>query len=257
MQFRFGFFLLLPFLLLFGGCAGLTAPAVTGVSGNTLFSTGFAKVAFSANAPLEMQGHGSLWVSLYAQDSLSNHPEGNFAYAVYADTPSGPVTRQAHTIILQISDDIHWSFQLNGFVWPTPLGQGQVDVNGTNWTTRIMRVPSEGDWFSAMWVENGRTVPAFWLAKRFSATPQGGTRMVAEYREPWPDCLPPDLTELAFAPAECLKGYMDRADAAFTLDSPIPGQASAKASGLKLPPSMLPDTRKLAGEVRRNFMMRP
>ncbi len=236
-------------LALFGGCAGLTTPALTGVSGSSLFSTQYPPVAVAANAPLTLKGYGNLWVSLYNQESLTTQPTGSFAYAVYSGGDSGPVTRHAHALIVRPQSGV-WSFQLESFKGPDTFSLSKSDIGGITWTAQIMRVASRGDWFSAMWTENKRSVPELWIAKRFSATPDRQVRMVAEYREPWPECLDPMIPDLSLTPADCLKGFLGRADAAFTLDAPVPAVQETPAPSMLHVPPVQPNTRKLAGEVQ-------
>ncbi len=245
-------------LLLLSACTSLNSPAGVGVVGTTLYHVGHPPAAITANAPLALQGHGRLWVTLYSQDSLLEQPSASMAYAIYSDGNSGPVTRHAHALFVQPTSAL-WSFQLESFKGPGVLGLSKEDIGGLTWTMQIMRVPSQGDWFSDVWIENGRSVPETWLVKRFSATPERSTRMVAEYREPWPECLDDAAADLMLVSGTCLKDFMRRADAAFTLDQNQPPQEQAVTapSALKLPAAM-PNTRKLVGEVWKNtWTLRP
>ncbi len=241
--------ILLLSVLLLGACAGLNSPSGAYVSGNTFAHVGYPPVAVTANAPFTLFGNGRLWVTLYNQDSLLTRPLASFDYAVFGDGSSGPVTRHAHMLFVQPTEDI-WAFQLESFKNFGTLSLSKQDFGRLTWTMQIMELPAEGDWFSALWQENGRSVPETWLVKRFSATPSRNTRLVAEYREPWPECLPPGLTDLFMVSRSCLKEFQDRADAAFTLDDSQPGEMPTRtpSTALALPP-FNPNTRKLVGEV--------
>lgn len=86
---------------------------------------------------------------------------------------------------------------------------------------RVRFVNSDGDWFSQLWRDQGRTVPEQWIAKRYTFTLVNRTdRFVYEYREPYPDCLPPAndsgrrMAGMLYGEAQnCLAEFSRRADA--------------------------------------------
>lgn len=234
--------------LLFCGCMA----ARLGVSGNSLVSTAYPRLTIAANAPLSLQGYGRQWVSL-STEYLGLLPTGRMDYAVYGEGSEGPVTRHAHALIVRPGDDQTWYFQPESYPAPGGIHIGRKDVDGYRWVTQILRVDGEKDWFSAMWKESGRDVPALWIARRFSATPDRATRIAAEYREPWPECLDPAVKDLVFVREECLGGFLARADAAFTLNMRPEGDADAPPtvpSALRRPP-FSPDMKRLAGELQQ------
>ncbi len=231
---------------LLSGCV----PSMSGISGSSLARTRYPRLTISANPPLAMQAYGRQWVSL-PSTYLGTEPTGEMDYIVYGDGGEGPVIRHAHALVVRPSNDMAWYFQPESSKGPGALAMGNAEVNGYRWTTQILRVDGETDWFSAMWRESGREVPALWIARRFSATPQRATRVVAEYREPWPECLDPEAKDLVFVRKSCLEGFLERSDAAFLLDMQAPEtiEAPSGPSVLAKPPFQ-PDMKKLAGELR-------
>ena len=232
------------------------SPAITGVTGNSLTRNNFPSATITANEPLQLLGYGRQFVTLRS-DILTLRPTGIFDYAVFSDSKEGPVTRSAHSIMLRPTDQNQWRFVLESWRGPNTFFMRGTGFDGMNWTEQLMSVTSQGDWFSDMWVASGREVPERWLAKRFSATPADFVRMVAEYREPWPDCMAPDIRslELVSNADECLGPFLKRADTAFSiqraaLDTSVP---PAGPSVLTLPPTA-PNATRLAGEVEERDM---
>ena len=231
--------------LLLSGCTG----AMSGVSGTALVRTGYPRLTAAANAPLVLQGYGRQWVSL-PSDYMGILPSGAMDYTVYSEGAEGPVTRHAHVFAVQPSDEKRWYFKPDSLLPFDGLSFGRKDINGYRWAAQILRVHAGNDWFSAMWRDSGRGVPELWLARRFSATPDRSTRVVAEYREPWPECLDPEVKDLVFARQGCLEGFLERSDAAFSLDMHAPETLEAPAVPSLLPkPDFAPNMKKLAGEL--------
>ena len=120
-----------------------------------------------------------------------------------------------------------------------------------------------------MWAENGRETPEFWLAKRWSATPEEEMRLLAEYREPAPACMRQRLRESLLADdknsiplrgktlrAGCeeeIEAFSARAEAAVSLDqlsgAPSGGRSVQARSGAI--PSVRPNMAKLAGKAQK------
>ena len=241
-----GFFLLLFFAaVLLSGCAG----ARSGVSGTTLARTEYPRLSMAANAPLALQGYGKKWVSL-PSDYLGLLPSGIMDYAVYGAGAEGPLERHAHVFVVQPSDTNRWRFKPDSRIPFDGLFFGRKEIGSYRWNAQILRVIAEKDWFSAMWRDSGREVPERWLARRFSATPERSTRVVAEYREPWPECLDPEITDITLVRPGCLEGFLERSDAAFTLDMHAPEEMREPSVPSVLQnPGLAPDMKKLAGEV--------
>jgi hypothetical protein len=236
-------------LALATGCVA----ARNGVVGLALVRTSYPRIVMQANAPLLLQGYGREWVSL-PTDFLGIQPSGAMDYAVYGEGTDGPVTRHAHVFVVRPNNDQAWWFQPESYPAPGGLSIGKQEMGGRGWTVQILRVDGQKDWFSAMWQTSGRAVPERWVARRFSATPERATRVVAEYREPWPECLDPDAKDLLLVSASCLEGFIARSNAAFSVgdDGAAPEDAAAAAPGapsVLAGPPFSPDMKRLAGEL--------
>lgn len=227
------------------GCAGARSEVV----GSTLTRTDYPRVSVTATPPLALQAHGRQWTSL-PTDFLGLQPTGEMDYAVYGADEGGAVVRHAHAFFVRPSMERAWFFKPESYPAPGGLSLGRKDVDGYRWTTQTVRVDGETDWFSAMWRESGYETPKMWLARRFSATPDRNMRVVAEYREPWPECLDPDAKDLVFVRESCLKDFFDRADAAFVLEMrAVENYDVETAPSLLQKPPFPPDMKKLAGEL--------
>lgn len=239
------FFVLTLCIFCVCGCT----PAFSGVSGTTLTRTGYPPASITAEAPFVLQGQGREWIS-FESSSLTHQPGGRMDYAVYAPESEGPVTRHAHALFAQPNDTTNWRFQLENAAGGPVLALNKKTVNDYPWIVQILRVQAENDWFSALWTENGREVPPLWIAKRFSTTPGDALRLVAEYREPWPACLDPEAKNLMFASRECVQGFLDRADAVFTLElRATPANLPPAARPFLQKPPFSPNMKRLAGEL--------
>lgn len=238
------------------GCAGGFAAARTGVSGSALVRTEYPRASVSVNQPLTLQAHGRQWTAV-PSDIFGADTTSVMDYAVYGEGDSGPITRHAHAFFVKPRNNRLWRFQPESHKAPGGLSIVEKDINGRQWTAHIIRVDGERDWFSAMWRESGRQTPELWIARRFSATPERSTRVVAEYREPWPECLDPEAGDLMFVRESCLRGFLERADAAFNLDlfGDVPEGPPDAPSVLAKPP-FGPDMRKLAGELIEDAVYR-
>lgn len=241
----------LVLLVHLSGCS----PARTGLAGPTLTTNTRPAISITANPPLEPAAGGLLWVSLPNNRDLLSSVSASFNYAVFGEPGgSGLVTRHAHAILARLSDSQLWTFEPD--TWKDPnafthaTGPGP---EGYAWTTQLMRVPSRGDWFSDLWLANGRKTPQVWLAKRWASLLDGANKAVLEYREPWPDCLEftaPDMLLITGDSAACLGGFNSRAAKAFTVsrqNTPLGGPAPAPL--LTAMPRGMPDTGKLVGRA--------
>lgn len=238
-------------LAVLSGCS----PAQTGLTGNTLSTNTRPAISITANEPLQPVASGRLWVSMANNRDLFRNSTAAFNYAVFSEPGgSGLVTRHAHATITRLNDNMSWRFQpdtwreSNAFTFSrnSPL-------EGYRWTMQTLRVPSQGDWFSDMWVANGREVPEVWLAKRWGALLNDSNKAVLEYREPWPDCLEAvdtDLLLISGDSAACLSGFNSRAANAFTTAAAnTPLEGTQPASVLTIMPASSPNTLRLVGEV--------
>lgn len=249
---------LLCIVLLSGlcGCAGTFTGAYSGVSGDALIRTDYPRVSIAANPPLTLKAYGRQWTTVPSQ-IFGADTTSIMDYAVYGVGDSGPVLRHAHAFFVSPVNDREWRFQPEGHKAPGGLSIQDVKINGRQWTAHIIRVDGEKDWFSAMWRESGRPTPETWIARRFSATPERAVRVVAEYREPWPECLDPDAKDLTFVRESCLRPFLDRADAAFTLDLfDAARQGPPNAPSILAKPRSGPDMGKLAGELIEDSVYR-
>ena len=237
-------------LLLFAAVTSGCTAAFSGVSGDTLTRTSYPPLSVTANAPFVLQGQGREWVT-FESESLARQPLGQMDYAVYAPESTGPVTRHAHAFITLPTDDKRWEFLPENSPGGNVLALNKRELNGYTGIEQIIRVPSEGDWFSTLWTANGRDVPHIWLARRFMATPQRFLRVIAEYREPWPDCLDTQVKDLMFASSECLQGFFNRSQDVFTLRMAAdPARMPPAARPFTNKPPFSANMKKLAGELR-------
>ena len=244
---------LLALLLLMVSCK----PVGPGVVGNTLSVASYPSGSITANAPLALAGQGQLWAT-FETEYMNASPSGQISYALYASTMEGPVARHAHAMVVTLNSSNAWYFQPESSKEPHVLSFSKKEINGYTWTIQLMPVPAERDWFSALWQANGRETPERWLAQRYSATPDSGTRLVAEYREPWPPCLDEAEGNPLMVQRSCIGGFLDRANAAFTLDR-VPADlenAPPAASALRVPELRM-NTKKLVGELRREDPITP
>jgi hypothetical protein len=113
------------------------------------------------------------------------------------------VNRSAHILFSELSPN-EWRWEMETWARPEVMSYAKSEIAGKYWTVQIMPVFSSSDWFSDLWRTNKRQTPDFWLAKRWSASPESYIRVVAEYREPAPQCL---RKTLAAAPRDAKNGY--------------------------------------------------
>ena len=215
-------------------------------------------------------------------------PIATVAFAAFAEGDSGPVTRHAHTMFCELPLD-SWRWEMETWGKRDTLLRVSERKGGKYWTVQIFPVAAAGDWFSDLWLKNGRQIPEFWLAKRWSSTPEEEMRLLAEYREPAPACMRgslaraagekgtgylPDSRELWRGCDQAIRDFSARADAVFDLerlrDRPAAGTAApaaasatpaastasgAPAAGAFTPPDSSPNMDALAGraEARTRF----
>ncbi len=251
------FRLLLPALLL-AACS----PARTGLIGNTLTTNVRPLISITAQPPLTPLAHGRLHASGYGP--AKNDPVAlSFDFALFADPeveartgsaePGAAVERFSLAAILRITEQ-SLQFQPKGQKAYNAFSISKVRLNGIDWTEELLRISSGGDWAAAVWRENGRAVPEFWLTKRWTAHLADRTIAVMEYREAWPACLAPISRDVLIQNdpgGTCLQDFLNRADAAFRADrsgGDFKGEVKTPPSSLRLPREM-PDITAMAGEL--------
>lgn len=248
---------LLAGLAVFSGCAGKVRYASTQ---NGFYSLGSPRIQIDVAPPLEFKGNGKLWADIPSDDSMLS-PQGSFAWSVYAEGDSGPLARTAHIILSDLNHG-GWTFEKETWGTSNHLLLSKETAHGYFWTTHVLYVPAEKDWFSVLWQENGREVPAVWVAKRWSTTVIGdSTRLVLEYREPAPqallNALESGLTDKAMLWMSCaveLDGFSKRADSVFKITSSA--REMVIAPGVSRPmvtPPFRPDLASLVGKSQANW----
>lgn len=225
------------------------------MDGRTLVRDEPPRIAVAVAEPLLLQGYGRQWVSLDAE-SLVMTPSGIMDFAVFGDGTKGPVTRHAQVIIVRPGNDFRWEFRPESYPVPGGFAFGRTVLGGRQLVSQLVRVDGEKDWFSAMWRASGRETPEFWLSRRFSFTPEKATRVAAEYREPWPECLDPDARNSVFLPRDCLDGFLKRSETVFDFEREIPGDvAGAESPSILVRPRFQPDMKRLAGELMEDMRL--
>lgn len=245
-------------LLLCSGCA----PRQNGATSQSLYAGGLANFSIAVSPPLTLASSG--WLTAWTPSDVNLKPSATFNYALFGEGESGPVTRHAHCIFSELPK-WNWRWEKETWALPQSLSYAQEREGGKNWTVQILPVTAQGDWFSDLWMEKGREIPEFWLAKRWSATPEDEMRLVAEYREPAPFCMRDRLEKAASAHRDALplKGkelwrgcekdveeFSARADTVFAMQrlrdiAPVSGQPLEKRSG------KMPDMGKLVGRSEK------
>ena len=244
-------------LLLLSGC--VPRQEITSDSG--LYVSGRADFNISVTGDMALASAARF--STYVPSDVTTKPSGRLRYALFADTGGGPVERQAHIIMCELPRN-QWLWEKETWAMPESLSYEKDRKAGKYWTIQVFPVFSSQDWFSELWHINGRETPAFWLAKRWSATPEDNIRIVAEYREPAPVCMRERLEDAAQKEQQrgsLLKGkelwrgcdreiqdFTVRADAAFNFEKAgaIPNLESAPLTTL---PTTNPDIVKLVGKA--------
>lgn len=239
-------------------------PQRKGAAGQDFYATGRGGALITAAPPLRLAASGALRAPVPSDLNLS--PRGGFAYAVFGEEKDGAVTRHVHCISSDL-DRFAWRWEKETWAMSATLVYAQEVKDARVWTSQIYPVFAARDWFSALWRENGRETPEFWLAKRWSATPEDDIRLVAEYREPAPACMlerlrafagggkntpPLDGAALLIHCAEAVEDFSARADAALAFGRPagLPAEeATPQASLLRHRPSAQPDMGRLVGRA--------
>lgn len=242
-------------------CVSCT-PMQRGATDSAFYSSGRLNMNITVNPPLTLAATGKESASVPSDVNLS--PFATLTYAVFAEGSEGPVTRHAHTFICTLPENgWRWSME----TWPSKstLELKKLRAGGKFWTVQIRPVESDKDWFSMLWTGNGREVPESWLAKRWSATPFIEARIVAEYREPAPQCVrtaladvqtdsrgqpqPPDGKNIMDLCRGEVEAFSRRADTVFLLER-MEGDAPSSPMLKQLArPGVPPNLKALAGEA--------
>ena len=261
-------FLVALTLVLLALAAPGCAPRRVSASPQEFSGSGIADFSIRVAPPLTLAASGRLTARVPSDDALVP-PIATVAFAAFAEGDSGPVTRHAHTLFCELPLD-SWRWEMETWGKRGALSRVSERKGGKYWTAQIFPVAAAGDWFSELWLKNGRQVPEFWLAKRWSSTPEEEMRLLAEYREPAPACMRdrlaqaagekgagylPDSQELWRGCDEAIRDFSARADAVFDLerlrDQPaaVPAASAAPAAKTALLPDSSPDMAALAGRA--------
>ena len=221
--------------------------------------------AVSVAPPLTLAAYGSTTAQVPTDVVLK--ATGRFTYALFLDEKEQAPSAMVHALTVDLPLR-GWRWEMETWARPESLAYAKRQEGGNYWTVQIMPVIAATDWFSELLQVNGRETPDFWLAKRWSSTPQEITRVVAEYREPAPACMQKRLREAASSAdsnsfplkgkelwrdcTEEVEAFSRRADAAVALDKAdmVPGQALLP---LQQRPSKAPDMGKLAGRAENEL----
>lgn len=240
-------------------CAMLFAcsPARTGVIDGSLTTNLIPSATVRANAPFVLADNGRIWVSQENFDDIMNPAPMSFDYAVYTEPGVSPASRFAYAAIIWLEDPKAWTFIPQGAKLPGSFGNvrpsGPPELGGTMHT---LCVPNTGDWAGEFLAANGTAVPEFWLAKRWVFDLHNDGRVLAEYREPWPDWLEKpgdDLMLLRQRDVDYLLDFGKRAMDVFTVTAERGEFPGAPSSGQWQTPSVRPDVVRLVGDVRRQY----
>lgn len=243
----------LALVLLALAASGCT-PRRIEASPQSFSGSGIADFSIRVAPPLTLAASGRLTARVPSDDALVA-PVATVAFAAFAEGDSGPVTRHAHTMFCELSRE-SWRWEMETWGKRDALSRVSERKGGKYWTAQIFPVVAAGDWFSDLWLKNGRQVPEFWLAKRWSSTPETEMRLLAEYREPAPACMRdrlaqavgekgagylPDSRELWRGCDEAIRDFSTRADAVFDLEQ-LQGQPAAASAAPVAKTALLPDS---------------
>ncbi|MDL2316934.1 DUF4851 domain-containing protein [Desulfovibrio sp. OttesenSCG-928-A18] len=255
------FSMLLAALLLLTAISACS-PRQKGSAAQNFYVSGLANIEVTVNPPLSLVANGDQTVTVPTESSTQ--PGASFTYAVFSDSDKGPVNKHVHAIFSELPRAL-WEWKLETWALPEAFFYDRQRMAGKSWTMQILPVIADQDWFSALYRENGRETPEFWLAKRWSATPRDEMRMAIEYREPAPQCMHAALRAFAeqgkeAAPGkgrEFLRGCDDevnafvmRADSALQLDR-LAGIPAQPMQLMRVLPKIPVNVDKLLGTAQR------
>ncbi|MDR1491088.1 MAG: DUF4851 domain-containing protein [Desulfovibrio sp.] len=248
-------------ILVLAGLAQGCALQYTGAERDGFHAGGRTGVHVSVSPSLALAASGKFSVPT-PSNVLTNSPSADFVFAAFGEEGSGPVGASAHVILSELPYP-DWRWEMETWARPESMRYSKLTAARRNWTVQIFPLLAAGDWFSELWTLNGRQTPDFWLAKRWSATPDDELRIVAEYREPAPACMREQLQTYAesrknkeFGPLQgrelagrCereMEEFSSRADAAVRLDENL--SRPLDETGIKArQPDKQPNMRALVG----------
>ncbi len=257
-------FLLISFILAALVVSLGCSPIQRGIADNAFYSTGQPQLYVQVNG-LTPAGGGRFWGDVPSNTNLMPYASVNFA--VFGEAEAGPesfINRHAHVMLAEFNE-ASWRWRMESWPAPSTLQFQSMRAAGKYWTVQIMPVAAVGDWFSGAWQADAKKAPRFWLAKRWSSTPEEYIRIVAEYREPAPQCMqaalpaleqavlgeqvsPPQGADLLRLCPQEVDAFSARADDAFTF-GPLP-QTLGTAFARPMPqPDGRPNMKALAGEA--------
>lgn len=249
--------LLFPALFLLVGCAGSVRHGVTETG---FYSTGQPRIEVEFDPTLVLVDYGKLWAPVPSDDTLQN-PMASFAWSFHIDEEDGYVKGTAHAVLSDLPGNA-WVFEKETWGTHRHLLLSKGNSLGLFWTEHILYIPAEGDWFSALLAENGKEVPAVWIAKRWSTTTVNDTtRFLVEYREPAPESLLRNLESgltdkslLWLGSVKDIEDFSRRAEDSVQLTNT--GRANAPLpvglAPMQKPPFM-PNMEKLVGKSQSNW----
>lgn len=231
--------------------------ARTGVVGNTLTTNVRPYVSVRLDTAFTLLGAGKTLLAAKT-DITTDEAAVWLHYAMFAaDAGDGPQKRFAWTAVARLETPKAWRFQPGG----TFPGAFSANVPGLEpafagqWSGSLLRITADGDWTSGVLAENAQAAPNAWLAARWILHLNDATKVLAEYREPWPEDIDPqnmaDPRFLRDAALDYFDAFTRRAKAAFTVTK---DKGDFKtASETPLPHFALPRSRpvvaQLIGEV--------
>ncbi|MDR2801084.1 MAG: DUF4851 domain-containing protein [Desulfovibrio sp.] len=251
----------LPLFFIFVLAAQGCALQSTGPEQGGFHAGGRTGVHVSVGPPLSLAASGRFSVPT-PSDVMTNSPYADFLFAAFSEDGSGPVRASAHVILSELPYP-DWRWEMETWARPESLRYSKLTAARRNWTVQIFPLMAGGDWFSELWTLNNRQTPDFWLAKRWSATPDEELRIVAEYREAVPACMREQLQsyaesrknkefgslngrELAGRCEREMEEFSARADAAVRLDEDLSRPLDASGIKARLPDGR-PNMRALVG----------
>ena len=236
-------------------------PMQKGATGQGFYVSGRGAFSVGVNPPFSLVSTGVL--SGKVPSDVSTSPQATFTYGLFTDSAEGPVSRQVHAIFSELPHK-GWRWEMESWARAESLSYAKRNAGGKHWTVQILPVTARTDWFSALWEQNGRGTPVFWLAKRWSARPEDEMRVVVDYREPAPQCMRERLADSDAALQtdknapmlhgrdlrgncdEAIEAFSKRADAAVDLN----GLSLLQEKPLQMlttRPASSPDMKKLVG----------
>jgi hypothetical protein len=261
-------FVLLLGLLLMGGCSG----PYKGFQGETMYTGQTPLLMITPSPPLKVVSSGNTWARVDTDTNLK--ATASVDYAIYGEPDAKGLVRQSgHALVASFSTvDAGWDFAPESFARSNEVYLGAIKINGLEWVEHLLYENSEGDWVSNMWLNNGREVPERWIAKRWSRTYFGATRVVVEYREPMPECVEVRYgakllgrgSTFSGATSECgslIKDFEERADRSFEILSSrglenVPLVSFGAAEQRLTRPQGQPNMNKMAGTARARRVLK-